>query len=76
MDKWMQFYKENSNFHHYVDAYCKQCEVTPAEAVTHKMVQFVGEMYEKKEAERQAQKDIEEERQGHVTIERMNCGGC
>lgn len=73
-DKWMQFYEESSIFHNYVDAYCKQCEVTPEEAVTHKMVQFVGEMYEKKEAERKAREKFNKE--PRVTIERINCGGC
>lgn len=41
----MEEYNLNEDFREYVDKYCKKHNVTPEQAVEHKLVQYVLEEY-------------------------------
>ena len=41
----MEEYNLNEDFRQYVDKYCKKHNVTPEQAVEHKLVQYVLEEY-------------------------------
>ena len=44
----MEEYNLNEEFRGYVDKYCKKHQVTPEQAVEHKLVQYVLEEYKHK----------------------------
>lgn len=50
MDLWI-FYRENKDFHDYVDRYCVKHKISPDEAIRHVIVKAYAEQLSKRIAE-------------------------
>lgn len=76
MDLWV-LYRENKDFHDYVDKYCVKHQITPDEAIRHVVVKAYAEQLDKRTREVVLYADnIEMDRVSADDPIIKACGGC